>query len=115
MIVLFSEDLMMTSTVSAAARAEGQTFRSVRSSEKLVERLENETVEHVLIDLQTSAIDFELLEKLCQQRTDGTPRMTGYAQHVNVDAIHRGREIGLDEVLTRGQLHGNVNAVIAGA
>ena len=113
MIVLFSEDLMMTSTVSAAARAAGQTFRSVRSNEKLVERLDNEAVEHVLIDLQTAAIDFDLIEKLCHGRTDGTPRMTGYAQHVNVDAIHRGREIGLDEVLTRGQLHGNVNTILA--
>ena len=114
MIVLFSEDLMMTSTVSAAARASGQTFRSVRSSEKLVERLENEAVEHVLIDLQTTALDFAVIEQLCQSRTDGAPRMTGYAQHVNVDAIHRGREIGLDQVLTRGQLHGNVSAIIAG-
>ena len=61
MIVLISEDLMMSSTVSAAVRAEGGTFRFVASVERAKVKLEGNDCELLIVDLQTAELDWESL------------------------------------------------------
>ncbi len=110
MILLISEDLMMSSTVSAAVRAEGGTFRFVGSVERANVKLEGSDCELLLVDLQTAGLDWDALTKL----VDGVGRAIGYAQHVNVDILKRGRTLSFENVLTRGQMHMSVGEIIAG-
>jgi len=110
MILLISEDLMMSSTVSSAVRAEDGTFRFVGSVERANVKLEGHQCELLLVDLQTAGLDWEALEELVAQ----VPRAIGYAQHVNVDVLSRGRSLPFEKVLTRGQLHMGVSEVVAG-
>ena len=110
MIVLISEDLMMSSTVSAAVRAEGGTFRFVKSVERAKVKLEGNECEVLLVDLQAADLDWESLAELVAS----VPRAVAYAQHVNVDILRRGRELAFESVLTRGQLHAGVAEVVVG-
>lgn len=109
MIVLISEDLMMSSTVSAAVRAEGGTFRYVASVERAIAKLEGESCELLLVDLQAKQLDWEALAGL----VSSVQNSIAYAQHVNVDGLRKGRELPFDQVLTRGQLHGGIGAIIS--
>lgn len=111
MIVLISEDLMMSSTVSSAVRAEGGTFRFVGSVERANVKLEGNDCELLLVDLQAANLDWEGLAELVGK----VPRAIGYAQHVNVDILRRGRELPFEKVLTRGQMNAAVAEIVAGA
>ena len=106
MIVLISEDLMMSSTVSAAVRAEG----FVASVERAKVKLEGNDCELLIVDLQTAELDWESLAGF----VSSVPRAVAYAQHVNVDILKRGRELSFESVLTRGQFHAGVSEVIVG-
>lgn len=110
MILLISEDLMMSSTVSAAVRAEAGTFRFVGSVDRANVKLEGNECELLLVDLQTAGLDWDELEKLVAQ----APRAIGFAQHVHVDLLKRGRGLAFENVLTRGQMHAGVNDIVAG-
>jgi DNA-binding NtrC family response regulator len=108
MVLLISEDLMMSSTVSSAVRAQGGTFRFVSSVERAVVKLEGSECELLLVDLQTKELDWDGLAELIAK----VPRAIAYAQHVNVDALSKAREMGFEQVLTRGQMHAGVTEVI---
>ncbi len=110
MILLISEDLMMSSTVSAAVRSDGGTFRFVSSVERANVKLAGNECELLLVDLQTAGLDWEALGKLLEQ----VSRAIGYAQHVHVDLLKRGRSLPFEQVLTRGQMHMSVAAVVGG-
>jgi hypothetical protein len=116
MIILLSKDLMMSSTISAAARASEKVFKVVQTVESAKTKIDADDVgvELLLVDLQTAGIDFEQLQSIAAIDVADRPRLIGYAQHVNIDLINQGREVGLDQVLTRGQLHGNVDGVLNG-
>jgi len=108
MILLISEDLMMSSTVSAAVRAEGGTFRFVGSVERANVKLEDNDCDLLLVDLQTNDLDWEALTKL----VGNVEHAIGYAQHVNVDILRRGRQLPFKEVLTRGQMNASVAEIV---
>lgn len=110
MILLISEDLMMSSTVSAAVRAEGGTFRFVGSVDRAKAKLEGNDCELLIVDLQTADLDWESLKEF----VSSVPRAVAYAQHVNVDILKRGRELTFESVFTRGQFHAGVAEVVAG-
>jgi hypothetical protein len=110
MIVLISEDLMMSSTVSSAVRLIDGTFRYVKSVERALAKLDGNECEFLFVDLQTPELDWVALESL----VESVPRAIGYAQHVNVDVLKKGRELPFEAVLTRGQFHAGVAELITG-
>jgi len=66
--------------------------------------MEGNECELLLVDLQTADLDWDALTELVAS----VPRAVGYAQHVNVDILKRGRELAFESVLTRGQMHAGV-------
>ena len=114
MILLISEDLMMSSTVSAAVRENEGTFRFVGSVERAEVKLSGQTCELLLVDLQVANLDWDALATLI----DKVPQSIAYAQHVNVAALKQAGEIPFDQVMTRGQFFAGiserVSAVLAG-
>jgi len=99
MILLISEDLMMSSTVSAAVREHEGTFRFVKSVERALVKLEGQDCQLLLVDLQAAELDWDALSALVAK----VPRAIAYAQHVNIEALRRGSKLGFEQVLTRGQ------------
>lgn len=111
MILLITEDLMMSSTVSSAVRAGGGTFRFVKSVERAKVKLEGNDCELLLVDLQTPGLDFgELIAFLAEVN-----RSVGYAQHVNVELLQHARTLPFDQVITRGQMHAGAAEIVGRA
>jgi len=108
MIVLISEDLMMSSTLSASVRANGGTFRYVGSVERANVKLEGNACELLVVDLQTKDLDWDSLQKLLET----VPNAIAFAQHVNVDLLKKGRQLPFKQVLTRGQIHAGAVQII---
>ena len=113
MILMLTQDLMMSSTVSSVARSMDESFKtasSVTAAEKMI-------AEHqprlMLIDLQTPALQVDSLSQLFKGLpTDQRPRPVAYAQHVNKDLLDQASAAGFDQILTRGQMDANVTDVL---
>lgn len=110
MIILISEDLMMSSTVSAAVRSEGGTFRFVKSVERAIVKLDSNECDLLLIDLQSPGLVWDDLKDFISV----AKRAVGYAQHVEVDLLAKARQLPFESVLTRGQMHAGVASIVAG-
>lgn len=108
MILLISEDLMMSSTVSAAVREHEGTFRFVKSIERAEVKLDGQSCEMLLVDLQAAGLDWDALPALIAK----VPRAIAYAQHVNVDVLRRGAGLGFEKVLTRGQFFAGAAGIV---
>ncbi len=108
MIVLISEDLMMSSTVSSVVRAEGGTFRYVASVDRAKVKLEGSSCELLIVDLQTPGLDWVALAQFVSE----VPLAYAFAQHVNVELLKNARELPFKEVLTRGQIHAGINQIV---
>jgi DNA-binding response OmpR family regulator len=110
MIILISEDLLMSSTVSGAVRAAGGTFRFVKSIERAIVKLGDEECDLLLVDLQSPSLDWDDLKEFMSV----AKRAVAYAQHVEVDLLTKARQLPFESVLTRGQMHAGVASVVAG-
>ena len=114
MIFYLTQDLMMASNVKSVAKSEQLELVIVPTVEKLVDRLKdlNSDCEKVIVDLQTPKLtpsNFGEITKSCEEKK--IPAI-GYAQHVHVDLIQAAQEAGFAAVLTRGQMNGNVAAIL---
>jgi FixJ family two-component response regulator len=112
MIAILTQDLMMASSVSSVARTLGQEAKSAVNADRLMALAQQNPVSVLLIDLQLPNLDLsQLLEELSEAGV--LPgRIIAYAQHVNVELLSKARKMGVGEVLTRGQVHGNLEKLL---
>jgi len=104
MIIILSQDLMLSSSASVAARQQGRTLKTCGSLASMIQLVSAGGVKLLLIDLQMPRIDVEAVgQSLSQIPDENRPHVVAYAQHVNLDLLKSAREQGFDEVLTRGQ------------
>ena len=114
MILILTQDLMMSSSASAVARSLNIPFKSSASTSKSIQRLNQGEVTLLLIDLQLPGLDItKICEDLKSLATDVRPHCVAYAPHVEVDLLKSAREAGIDEVYTRGQMNGGLDALFA--
>jgi len=117
MILYLTKDLMLASNVRSVATSENIELKIVPSLEKLLEQLDagegdSNDVEKVLVDLQTPGLAPEkYLEMVAQCQLSSVP-IVGYAQHVFVELIDAAKSAGFSAVYTRGQMSGNVAAIL---
>ena len=105
MIAILTQDLMMSSSAAAAARANSMTLKTFPMVAKAAEFLLENRTGLLLVDLQMPGLNLEeLTSKLAQLPEPFRPRTVAYAQHVNVELLHQGQQAGFDDVVTRGQL-----------
>jgi DNA-binding response OmpR family regulator len=113
MIVILTQDLMMSSSVSTVARARNLEFRSATSTERVLKLAGENSISTVFVDLQHPNLDLvNFLSALMANSTSGTPKIIAYAQHVHVDLLTAARKAGIEEVYTRGQVHGNLESLV---
>jgi len=113
MILMITQDLMMSSAVSSVVRTMDEplkTASSVAAAEKLIL---SDGPRLLLVDLQTPSLQVPEIASLLQSiASDDRPRTVAYAQHVNKDLLDEARQAGFDQILTRGQMHSNVSDVL---
>ena len=117
MILYLTKDLMLASNVRSVASGENIDLKIVPSAEKLVEGVKSNDaqsykLDKVLVDLQTPGLtpdQFTAIVDPCQSKS--VP-VVGYAQHVYVDLIDAAKSAGFSAVYTRGQMNGNVAAIL---
>jgi hypothetical protein len=118
MILYLTKDLMMASNIRSVAQNQQIELVIVPSVEKLTQRLseDGDACKKVIVDLQTpglTAADFDTIIQHSDQGSLNTARpVVGYAQHVYVDLIDAAKTAGFSHVYTRGQINGNVAAIL---
>lgn len=113
MILMLTQDLMMSSNISSVARQRDENYRVVGTVDAAIKLINEHEPRLLLIDLQTPKLVPELLyEQLQTLSEEIRPRCVAYAQHVNPQLLQQAEAAGIDQVLTRGQMHNNVQDVL---
>ncbi|MCD0458573.1 histidine kinase [Roseiconus lacunae] len=95
-VVFLSGDLIFASRVRAAAQQAGYVFRLSGSLP------EADAIEFVIVDLSTRSGVLETLADNCS-RVCPTATTIAYGPHVQEEQLNRARDVGIDQVMTRGQ------------
>lgn len=108
-VLLLSTDLMFAPRVSSMARSLGASCRMI-SRDQLAEALTAET-RLVLVDLALSGVE---PAALVAQVRGTAPRaaVVAFGQHVHEDRLAGAQAAGCDEVVSRGELHGRLSAIL---
>lgn len=110
-ILLYSNNLMAVAPIRGAADRLGTSLLTASTTDELRRHCEPGGVELVLLDLATPNLDpHDLVPKL---RAATVPAVVAFGPHVHEQRLRNAAEAGCDEVLTQGQLHGQVETVIA--
>lgn len=112
MIFHLNNDLMLSSTVRAAAT---QAAVPVQFSHQLAEldaAIQGGQLSQILIDLQTPGLDLGRLQELVSQ--PAVPTVVMYAQHVNEDLLDFAAALPGVTVMTRGQFTRAVPQLVRG-
>ena len=112
MILYLTKDLMLASNVRSVAKSEAIELTIVPSVEKLIENLGAGGCQKVLVDLQTPGLTPEQLPEIVSGAQADSVPVVGYAQHVYVDLMDAAKTAGFAAVFTRGQMNGNVAAIL---
>jgi CheY-like chemotaxis protein len=106
MVIILTQDLMMSSSAGAVARANSVTLKTVASAAKAIEWLREHQASLLLVDLQLNGLNLDELTAGIGDLPDASrPHSIAYAQHVNVELLQQGQQAGFDEVVTRGQMN----------
>ena len=112
MILYLTKDLMLASNVRSVAKSEAIELAIVPSVEKLAENLGAGGCQKILVDLQTPGLTPAQLPEIVTEAQANSVPVVGYAQHVYVDLINAAKTAGFTAVFTRGQMNGNVAAIL---
>jgi CheY-like chemotaxis protein len=111
-VVYLTNDLVFSSRVAAAGRSAGVPVRVAATPGQLVDVLQDEPAGLLLLDLTTPGLDpAALLASL--DNLSARPRIVAYAPHVMTSRLQAARDAGCVQVLTRGQFHSQLEAIVA--
>ena len=110
--ILLSSDLMLMSAAQGAADRHGATVAVIGDAVGVAERCAAEPIELIAIDLRLQGLD---VASVVQQIRDAAPQAVILAggPHVQRDSLAAAVAAGCDEVVTRGQFEGRLDALVA--
>ncbi len=106
-ILVFCDDLIFTSKITATARAKGIEAAVVRTQESLVAKLLAGPAGCVVVDLHNPSLNWATLFPALG---DGRPRFVGFGSHVDVETLKAARAAGCDLVMPRSQFVNRLEA-----
>jgi len=131
MVVILAQDLMMVSNVRKLAQERGWQFRSVGTLTQLIQTPSVSPIDFLLVDLQLPGLKLTELADWMNDHNRQTadpsdseidppnasaesrsPVVIGYAQHVYADLLSQARKMGLDRVVTRGQIMNGLDGLL---
>ena len=102
-VLIVCDDLLLTSKVTATARAQGITALVARTVASALTRAGATPPGCVLIDLHSGGLDLIQLIAGLKSCCPNLPRLIGFGSHVNVEALKSARGAGCHLVLPRSQ------------
>ncbi|MBZ0170962.1 MAG: hypothetical protein K8E66_01145 [Phycisphaerales bacterium] len=105
MVLYSAADLLWATKIKSTADALGVPCRPARNADMLRARLNDSEVRAVLLDLEAPEQAWELLGVLRGPDAGERERaatVLAWGPHVAADTLDKARELGADEVLTRG-------------
>ncbi len=99
-ILVFCDDLIFTSKITATARAKGIDAAVAKTQDSLVGKLLAEPVGCVVVDLHNASLNWAALFAALGT---GRPRFVGFGSHVDVETLKAARAAGCDLVMPRSQ------------
>ena len=113
MILMLTQDLMMSSAVSSVARTLDEPVKTASSVAAASKLIATSPPRLLLVDLQTPAVQVTEIASMLKSISEADrPRAVAYAQHVNKELLEEATHAGFDQILTRGQMHNNVSDVL---
>lgn len=107
--ILFSQDLMFSGRIAAAANAADADFQDVMNDQALVEAA-SLGCDLIILDLATSAVVACLKELVPTLKAlDQPPSIVAYGPHVQQSHLELASELGCDRVMTRGQFNSSLD------
>lgn len=112
-VVLFTNDLMFQSRIASVVRNAGNSLIVVRNLDALQSRLAADTpLTLAVFDLSLRELDLGGAVEFLRSHYPST-KLLAYGAHVDVDALQRASDLGIDEVMTRGQFDRQMAMVLA--
>ncbi len=120
-ILILTTDLVVVSQASGVAAKLGAKLRAIATPEKVIDDLTNAADEivdgmsdEVVVLLDLSMAGFDPRQWVPRLRASANPPrgIVAYSPHVHQERLAAAAEAGCDEVLTRGQLHAKLDAVL---
>ena len=110
--LLLSSDLMLMSAAQGAADRHGATVKVVGDPDAIAAECAAETTELVAIDLRTPRLDVAGVVEQIRAAAPAAVILAG-GPHVQRDSLAAAAAAGCDEVVTRGQFEGRLDALVA--
>jgi len=111
--VLLTNDLMLGSQVTQAARQVDTDLEVIAQSNQLVSACDSATPVQVILDLNSSLPAVTDLIERIRELAPGA-RIIAIAPHVHVSKIETAQAAGCDAVFTKGQFHRQMAEVLVG-
>ena len=106
-------DLLMQSQVRAAGQRAGVDLAFVPTSDALVEGAAAAQPGLIVIDLSQGGLDLQSLVPRIKSIA-AAARILAFGPHVHKGLLERAKEAGCDEVISRGQFHAEMDALMNG-
>jgi DNA-binding response OmpR family regulator len=113
-VLLLTRDLSVVSQIDGAAARVGVAARTVASGGEVVAQCADADVDLIVLDLSIPSLHVRSLVEGVNAARSSRPRIVAFGSHVHVDKLTSAREAGCDEVMSRGQFFGQLDAVIRG-
>ncbi len=111
--LLLSGDLIFSSRASGAAAGCDSQLAVVATAEAACGACASGEVSLVLVDLTLAGLDVRALVPQLRAVSPGTISIIAYGPHVQEARLRAAREAGCDEVLARGQIDQQIDAILA--
>jgi len=105
MILYAAADLIWSTKIKEMANSVGVEARPARTVEMLEARLADSPVKALLVDLEKGEEGLALIRRLRGEGAQGSERgirILAWGPHVAKELLQKARDLGADEVLTRG-------------
>ena len=111
--ILLSTDLMISSHVAGAAMRSGTQVRTASSVAALLEQAAEGQPSLVILDLSMPGIDPTQLVPQLKSLPVPTATIAAFGPHVHAARLEAAAAAGCDVVMSRGQFHAQVDALLA--
>jgi DNA-binding NarL/FixJ family response regulator len=112
-IVLFTNDLMFQSRIESVVRGAGNRLVVVRNWEAIESRFDSEqSPECVVFDLSFRGLDLSDAVNYLRLHHPAS-KLIAYGPHVDTDLLKQASDLGIEEVMTRGQFDRNMSTVLS--
>ena len=112
-VILVSADLMAASNIRGAAQSQQIALSSTGNIDAAVSQCDDGGVDLVILDLSMPGLDPQTVVPKFRGIKNPPGAIVAFGPHVHQQRLDAATQAGCDEVLTRGQMHAQADALLA--